>query len=242
MVLCLLFHFSFLAFNNRNSKTKFSYVLVLLFIGVLAFKLIRDFRSLRRMNSSFINRLSTVFSFSVMEFDNDSTYFTLGKSFKLLPIAIQIRDQVSPFPFYYQLISIMNIILHSFSNYYISWLGYDSYIYSNTSNLFSDHIQNGDVRYGNGTNIIADMYICNNLPTCLIIMVLFGFLIKGCESGFYAKKTTSPRRYCNNSIFFGFNLFGPKQFVPQIEKIFSVMILIGFLNTYYRYEKSRISN
>ena len=224
--------FIFLTFYMRENRISIfkSFSFGLIFVVLLS--VIGSVRQLRYVDSSYANRISLVIS----NFGNsglaEGGMFELAKSGRALPAAIEYKRNGGYTPFiHFQTM----YLLSSFpflSGFYLEARGLNPEIYSSSSSLISYQIQNGDIQYGNGTSIIADLYLDLGFYGSIFMMFIFGFIIKKAEYQFYNNKklTVYSLIYI---IYFSVAIYLPRSaLLMQIEKIVFILIVISIFSMF----------
>lgn len=220
--------FIFLIFYMRENRISIFKSISFGLIFAVILSVIGSVRQLRYVESSYANRISLVIS----NFGNMSSglaeggIFELSKSGRALPVAIEYKRNGGYTPFiHFQTM----YLLSSFpflSGFYLEAKGLNSEKYSSSSSLISYQIQNGDVQYGNGTSIIADLYLDLGFYGSIFMMFIFGFFIKKAEDQFYNNKQLNIYSLVY-IIYFSVAIYLPRSaLLMQLEKIVFILIII----------------
>ena len=222
----------FLLFYMRNKKILIFRFIFFGFISVLLLSFIGSVRQLRFVDSSYSNRIGTVLSnFSNNSGENgiaEGGFFELAKSGRCLPAAIDYKKDVTLPLVHFQKMYILSSIPF-LGGVYLEAFDLDPQIYSSSSSLISYHLQGGNVTYGNGTSIIADLFLDLGFYGTLFIMFLFGFFIKSTENEFYKNQNLNIYSLIY-IILFSVSIYLPRSaLLMQLEKIVFIFIFILFL-------------
>ena len=115
------------------------------------------------------------------------------------------------------------------SNIYLQILGRDPQIYGSSSSYFTYLIQGRNPGYGNGTNIIADLYIDFGEVLTYLIVFLFFFYLTSLESKFYRSNNLTVGGVIF-LVFYSVSFYLPRGSIfMQLEKISLILILIIIL-------------
>jgi len=225
--------FIFLLFYMRENNLS---ILKSCFFGLicaLLLSFIGSVRQLRYDDPSYANRISRVFT-DLSKPSNgiaEGGLYELAKSGRCLPAAIDYKKfHDTPF-LHFQKMYLLSTIPF-LSGFYLNLADLDPQIYSSSSSLISYHLQGGNVLYGNGTSVIADLYLDFGFYGAIFIMGYFGFFIKKTENQFYEKKNLNFYGLFF-IIFFSVAIYIPRSaMLMQLEKIIFIFIFISFLSLF----------
>ena len=209
-------------------------------IGALLLSFIGSVRQLRYVDSSYANRISRVFTDFAKPSNGlaEGGIYELAKSGRCLPAAIDYKKyHDTPF-LHFQKMYLLSTIPF-LSGFYLNWADLDPQIYSSSSSLISYHLQGGNVLYGNGTSVIADLYLDFGFYGAIFIMGYFGFFIKKTENQFYEKKNLNFYGLFF-IIFFSVAIYIPRSaMLMQLEKIIFIFIFISLLSLFKEQSRNK---
>ena len=175
----------FCAWASRLSIWNFRRIFVVGFVGIFLLGIIGEVRSQRHIETSLFNRYSKSLSSDVTNYGvGEGPLFELASSTRCLTAAIQdVKQNDIKYGFFHSVYFTATIPF--LSNIYLQILGRDPQIYGSSSSYFTYLIQGRNPGYGNGTNIIADLYIDFGEVLTYLIVFSFFFYLTSLESKFY---------------------------------------------------------
>jgi len=223
----------FLLFYMRENNLPILRAFFIGLIGVLLLSFIGSVRQLRYEDPSYVSRISTVFTSYAKPSKGlaEGGMYELAKSGRCLPAAIDYK-KYNDTPFlHFQKMYLLSTIPF-LSGFYLYLADLDPQIFSSSSSLISHHIQGGNVTYGNGTSIIADLYLDFGFYGTVFVMGYFGFFIKKAENQFYNNRNLNIYGLFF-IIFFSVSIYIPRSaMLMQLEKIVFIFIFITFLSAF----------
>ena len=222
----------------KNHRISFKKTLSIGVIAILVFIFLGGVRQLRYEDKSYSGRITSVFNNFKLNPNSvaEGNLYELAKSARCLPYSIDYKNHNSVQPGHFQTMYVLSTIPF-LSNVYLKASGLDPNVYASSSSLISNHIQNGDVKYGNGTTIIADLFLDFGSLTTIIIMGFFGFFIKKTESYFYSNREINMLGLIY-IIYFSVCIYLPRSAIlMQLEKIAFIVLLLIFLSVFQKKKK-----
>ena len=152
-------------------------ILVIGLVGAFILGIVGVARSQRRNETSVISRYSKSLSFDLSNNGvGEGPLFELARSTRCLTAAIEdVELNGIKYGFFHSVY--LTATVPFLSNFYLQILDRDAHRYSSSSSYFTYLIQGTNRSYGNGTNIIADLYIdTREVPPTLIVFLFFLFM------------------------------------------------------------------
>ncbi|MDA7722509.1 O-antigen polysaccharide polymerase Wzy [Schleiferiaceae bacterium] len=227
----------FSAWASKKGFWNLRRIVVIGFVGVFMLGIIGAARSQRRNETSVMNRYSKSLSLDFTNYGvGEGPLFELARSTKCLTAAIEdVELNGIKYGFFHSVY--LTATVPFLSNIYLQFLDRDTDRYGSSSSYFTYLIQGTNPSYGNGTNIIADLYIDFGEVLTYLIVFIFFFFIAGFEAGFYRSNYLTIEGVIF-LVFYSVSFYLPRGSVfMQLEKI-SLILLLIFTIKGLKFEKS----
>lgn len=226
----------FSVWASKMAFWNFRRIVVIGFIGIFVLGIIGVARSQRRIETGVLNRYSKSFSLDLTNYGvGEGPLFELARSTKCLTAAIEDVDNNGiKYGFFHSVY--LTGTIPFLSNVYLQVLGRDSQRYGSSSSYFTYLIQGPNPTYGNGTNIIADLYIDFGELLTYPIVFLFFFFLTRLELQFYRSNNLTVEGIIF-LVFYSVSFYLPRGSIfMQLEKI-SLILLLLFTIKGLKFEK-----
>lgn len=224
------------AWASRNRTWNLRKVFLFGAFGAIILGIIGVARSQRRVEQGLVNRYSNIIEMNLNDYGiGEGPVFELARSTRSLTAAIIDVEENGVYYGFFQSIYFVATIPF-LSNIYLKALNYNPDIYGSSSTYFTYLIQGISPSYGNGTNIIADLYIDFGGNVSYFLILLFFIWINAVERQFFNSTGVS----INGILFlvyYSVSIYLPRgSILMQLEKV-SLIILLMLLFNSLRIEK-----